>query len=54
MLASDIIVRNVGVIPNKAGEELERMYGELQAAMGGKQGKTKIAWPVVLLLARRR
>ena len=38
----------------EAGEELERMYGELQAAMGGKQGKKKIAWPVVLLLARRR
>lgn len=38
----------------EAGEELERMYGEMEAAMGGKNGKRKIAWPVVLLLATRK
>ena len=34
--------------------ELKPMYKELEAAMGGEGSKTKISWPVVLLLATRK
>lgn len=34
--------------------EVEAWYDELEAAMGGKDTKRKIVWPVVLLLATRR
>lgn len=36
------------------GAELKPMYKELEAAMGGEGSKTKISWPVVLLLATRK
>ena len=36
------------------GAQMEPMYEELETAMGGKGSKTKIAWPVVLLLATRK
>ena len=36
------------------GAQMKPMYEELETAMGGKGSKTKIAWPVVLLLATRR
>ena len=41
-------------LSKEAGEELERMYEELEAAMGGIMGKVKIGWPVALLLATRK
>ena len=41
-------------VSKEAGEELERMYEDLETAMGGKTGKVKIGWPVSLLLATRK
>ena len=35
---------------DEIGAQLKPMYEELEAAMGGKGGTVKIAWPVVLLL----
>lgn len=35
------------------GAQLKPMYKELEMAMGGEGSKTKISWPVVLLLATR-
>ena len=36
------------------GTQLKPMYKELEQVMGGAGSKTKIGWPVVLLLATRR
>ena len=36
------------------GAQLKPMYKELEQAMGGPGSKTKIGWPVALLLATRR
>ena len=36
------------------GAQLKPMYKELEEAMGGEGSKTKIGWPVVLLLATRK
>ena len=36
------------------GAQLKPMYKELEQVMGGPGSKTKIGWPVVLLLATRR
>lgn len=41
-------------IGKEVGEEVERLYGELEASMGGKGAKVKIGWPVALMLATRR
>lgn len=46
-------------LPSFRGEkdedsEVEAWYDELEAAMGGKDTRRKIVWPVVLLLATRR
>jgi len=34
--------------------QLKPMYEELEEAMGGRGSKTKIAWPVVLILATKK
>ena len=39
---------------DEVGAQLKPMYKELEAAMGGQGSKTKIGWPVVLLLATRK
>ncbi|KAK3178569.1 hypothetical protein OEA41_000706 [Lepraria neglecta] len=39
---------------DEIGAQLEPMYEELEAAMGGKGSTVKIAWPVVLLLATKK
>ena len=41
-------------VSKEAGEELERIYEEFEAAMGGRTGKVKIGWPVALLLATKK
>ena len=38
---------------DKDFSQLEPMFEELEQAMGGKGSKTKIAWPVALLLATK-
>ena len=35
-------------------KELEPLFSELEEAMGGRGSKTKISWPVVLVLASRK
>ncbi len=39
---------------DEVGAQLKPMYKELEEAMGGQGSKTKIGWPVVLLLATRK
>ena len=39
---------------DEIGTQLKPMYKELEEAMGGAGSKTKIGWPVVLLLATRK
>ena len=39
---------------DEVGAQLKPMYKELEQAMGGEGSKTKIGWPVVLLLATRK
>ena len=39
---------------DEVGAQLKPMYKELEEAMGGEGSKTKIGWPVVLLLATRK
>ena len=41
-------------VSKEAGEELQSMYEDLEATMGGKSGKVKVSWPVALLLATRK
>ena len=39
---------------DEIGAQLKPMYEELERAMGGPGSKTKIGWPVALLLATKR
>ena len=39
---------------DEIGAQLKPMYKELEEAMGGQGSKTKIAWPVALVLATRK
>ena len=39
---------------DEIGAQLKPMYKELEEAMGGQGSKTRISWPVVLLLATRK
>lgn len=39
---------------DEVGAQLKPMYKELEEAMGGAGSKTRISWPVVLLLATRK
>ena len=39
---------------DEIGAQLKPMYRDLEEAMGGRGSKTKISWPVVLLLATRK
>lgn len=41
-------------INDEVGAQLKPMYKDLEEAMGGTGSKTKISWPVVLLLATRK